>query len=195
MDKRRRRRRCRAWLPAAGRLAGYCWLSALARAADCTPATWLSPGPVEFRRCRVAAAVRRPRRLAGRAAAQRGSRLLLPRLQRRLSRGRRTATRACVGKLLAFQRRGARALRRPARPDLLRLHHHAQRVHPESGHGLLDGQRAASRFGVDGATQEVMRQPTNRAQHPGVKHATGHRGPIVRCSTPSAPTSARCSSI
>ena len=43
------------------------------------------------------------------------------------------------------------ALRWPARPDVLGLHAHADRIHPLAGQGLSAGQRAASRLVVAGA--------------------------------------------
>ena len=79
----------------------------------------------------------------------------------------------------ARQRPGAAGLRRPAVSDVLRLHAHADRLHPHAGQGLSAGQRAAARLGLGGAHaagDEGRRG--NRPEAPGRQPHGRHLRPV-----------------
>ncbi len=56
-----------------------------------------------------------------------------------------------VGWALRFECDRAPGLRRPDRPDGLRLHPHPRGVHPQPGQGPSDRERSVARLGRDGA--------------------------------------------
>ena len=99
-----------------------------------------------------------------------------------------------VGMLLRVSVLVLLALRRPALPDLLGLHAHAQRVHPDAGQGLPAGQRATARLDLAGAHPEgdAARSRRSRPKVPGVAPHGGDRRASRSCSTPTRRTSARC---
>ena len=78
-------------------------------------------------------------------AAQLPARLVVPRCSTAASTSRPPPTRRLVSGLLRVSAGGAGCLRRPAGPDLVGLHAHADRLHPAAGQGLSAGQRAAAR--------------------------------------------------
>ena len=106
-------------------------------------------------------------------AGQRRARLAVPQLQptvrpddRRVRPGRRRDA--------ADRCDRVDALRRPAGPDLLAIHHHADRLRTAAGQGILVAQRAVARLGLGGAD----RTGDGPDRGPGPRHA--RRGPHRR---------------
>ena len=126
-------------------------------------------------------------------AAQLAARLVVPRCSTSgfdLSTG--VYTRAVSG-LLRVSVVVLAGLRRPAGPDLLGLHAHADRLHPAAGQGLSAGQRAAARRRLGGAHQRGG--AADRGDRPARRRASSTRSPSPAsrsCSTPTPPTSGRC---